>query len=157
MTAPSTPVAPARDPLHPRPDVHDFDACLSRSAANVAAAKAHALPLFAEGDVHGTVVLAAADAAESARGDHEHLAAVHAALDRAMAALAEARAAVDQAAVRRRLRAGFGDVAALSAEALRAALEEAQLPSLVLHVDRTAQVHVGQGGEARAAGPSHAT
>ena len=82
-----------RDPLDPRPDVHDFDACLARSAESVRQAQKLGAALFTEGD----------DTAEAA---------THA-LDRAIRALAEARTAVSFAAVRRRLQLGFGDVAAL--------------------------------------------
>ena len=115
-----------RDPLDPRPDVHDFDACLARSAESVRQAQKLGAALFTEGD----------DTAEAA---------THA-LDRAIRALAEARTAVSFAAVRRRLQLGFGDVAALDPAEILKVMDLANVPSLVVHVDRRAQLRVGEGG-----------
>lgn len=114
------------DPLNERPDVHDFDACLARSAANVARAQTLGRALFSDGD----------DTAEAATD----------ALARAIRALEEARAALAFANVRRRLQLGFGDVAALDPAEFARVLELANLPSLVVHVDRRARLRVGEGG-----------
>ncbi len=114
-----------RDPLDPRPDVHDFNACLARSGANVDKARALGSALFEQGE----------DTAPEALD----------ALERALDALEEARAALRLAAIRRQLEQGFGDVAALEPDALRQALALADVPNLLVHVDRQAQVRVGAG------------
>lgn len=115
-----------RDPLDPRPDVHDFDACLARSAESVRQAQKLGAALFTEAE----------DTADAT---------THA-LDRAIRALTEARTTVALAAVRRRLQQGFGDVAALDPAELRSVMAMTNAPSLVVHVDRRAQLRVGEGG-----------
>lgn len=118
-----------RDPLDPRPDVHDFDACLARSAESVRLAQKLGAALFTDHE----------DTAEGATQ----------ALDRAIRALSEARTSVAFAAVRRRLQQGFGDVAALDPAELRSVMLLTEAPSLVVHVDRRAQLRVGDGGLAQ--------
>lgn len=115
-----------RDPLDPRPDVHDFDACLARSADNVRQAQKLGAALFTEAE----------DTAEAA---------THA-LDRAIRALTEARTTVALASVRRRLQQGFGDVAALDPAEILEVMDLADVARLVVHVDRRAQLRVGEGG-----------
>ena len=115
-----------RDPLDPRPDVHDFDACLARATARMKLAQERGAALFSEEQDTSDAVIDA--------------------LDRAVHALREARTTAQQAAVRRRLRLGFGDVAALEPAEIRRVLELADVPSLVVHVDRRAHLHVGEGG-----------
>lgn len=115
-----------RDPLDPRPDVHDFDACLARSAESVRLAQKLGAALFTDAE----------DTAEAATQ----------ALDRAIRALTEARTTVALAAVRQRLLRGFGDVAALDPAEIRSVMAQADVASLVVHVDRRAQLRVGEGG-----------
>ena len=115
-----------RDPLDPRPDVHDFDACLARSADTVRQAQKLGAALFTEAE----------DTAEAA---------THA-LDRAIRALTEARTTVALASVRRRLQQGFGDVAALDPAEILEVMDLADVARLVVHVDRRAQLRVGEGG-----------